>query len=110
MSSPSLDSLLHFAGGGNPPLRVEVVLTPSDEVLSLKAKIADLEKQLADLDALYRKVEFRYRCELLINLQTADFCKLHGLDVPSRLKDHPYSDEVSLLDQIKSLRDEAANG
>ena len=56
------------AGEGS-PLMVEVSVTPSDEVNALRSRVAALEGELAALQQMYNRVELRYRCEVLLNLQ-----------------------------------------
>lgn len=73
------------AGEGS-PLKVEVSLTPSDEVAALRARVAALEGELAALQQTYNVVEFRYRCEVLLNLQLQDFMTAAGLRFPRRLR------------------------
>jgi len=83
--------LVIFPGQGGAPLRLEVSVTPSDEVQRLRQDAADLRRQLDDLQARYNRVEYLYRCETLINFQLADLCKENGVKVPRRLYDRPDS-------------------
>lgn len=49
------------------PLEIHVRVSPDDEVLALRAKVAELEAQGAEYKARADRAEFRYRCEVLIN-------------------------------------------
>lgn len=77
--------LSYLTGGEGTPLRIAVDLTPSDEVTALRAQVAALEAELADLRQTYNKVEFRYRCEVLLNLQLQDLMRVAGVPFPRRL-------------------------
>ena len=81
---PALLSAL--TGGEGTPLRVAVSLTPSDEVTALRSQVAELRAQLSELRRDYDKVEFRYRCEVLLNLQLQDIMSQHGVPFPRRLR------------------------
>lgn len=73
------------AGEGS-PLKVEVSVTPSDEVNALRSRVAALEGELAALQQMYNRVELRYRCEVLLNLQLQYLMTAAGLRFPRRLR------------------------
>lgn len=75
-----------LTGGEGTPLKVAVSLTASDEVAALRAQVADLTAELAQLRADYNKVEFRYRCEVLLNFQLQDLMRAAGVPFPRRLR------------------------
>lgn len=77
--------LTALTSGEGTPLKVAVSLTPSDEVTALRSQVADLTAQLAQLRADYNKVEFRYRCEVLLNFQLQDRMRAAGVPFPRRL-------------------------
>lgn len=68
------------------PLEIHVRVSPDDEVLALRAKVAELEAQGAEYKARADRAEFRYRCEVLINQELQDLCRAHGVDFRRRLK------------------------
>lgn len=78
--------LASLTGGEGTPLKVAVTLTASDEVNALRSQVADLHRQLADLQEEFNKVQFRYRCEVLLNLQLQDLMTCAGIPFPRRLR------------------------
>lgn len=83
LSSALLSAL---TGGEGTPLKVAVSLTPSDEVTALRAQVADLESQLADLRKEYNRVEYRYRFEVMLNFQLQDLMRAAHVPFPRRLQ------------------------
>lgn len=73
-------------GQGGASLNLHVSVTPSDEVVELRNQVLDLHRQLDALDARYRRVEYRYGCEVKVNEQICDIAKRCGVDIPSRLR------------------------
>lgn len=78
--------LSYLTGGEGTPLKVEVSVTPSDEVNALRDRVAELEGELAELRQAYSRVEYRYRCEVLLNLQLQDLMRVAGIPFPRRLR------------------------
>lgn len=76
---------------GGVPLKLDITVTPSDEVQALRSQVHALQQELNDLQAQYNRVEYLYRCEVLISHQLADLCKEHGVKVPHRLYERPDS-------------------
>lgn len=72
-------------GLGGIPLKLEVSVTPSDEVQALRRQVSDLTSQVETLRKECNRASFLYRCETLINLQLSDLCKEHGVRIPPRL-------------------------
>ena len=62
---------------GEGPVSLSVSLTDSNEVLSLRARIESLEKELDALRASYNHTEFLYRCEVVVNTELLDLCREH---------------------------------
>lgn len=71
------------------PFRLEVVLTTSDEVLSLRSELAALRECLDGLQADFNRVEFRYRSECLVNQELQDLLREHHI---------PFRDVLSHID------------
>lgn len=61
------------------PIELSVRLSPSDEVMQLRADVARLEDRLAHLQREYNQTELLYRCEVMINTQLTDLCREHGI-------------------------------
>lgn len=61
------------------PLRLEVVLTPSEEVRSLREQVKQLHQCLDDLQASYNRVELLYRSECAINLELQDILRANHI-------------------------------
>lgn len=66
--------------------RLEVVLTTSDEVLSLREQVRVLTEQLGRLQADYNRVELRYRSECVVNMELQDLLREHGIPYRDILK------------------------
>lgn len=84
-------------GLGGTPLKLEVSVTPSDEVQALRSQVQALKQDLSDLQTRYNRTEYLYRCETLVNLQLMDLCKQHDISIPHRLFQRP--DSFSQLPQ-----------
>lgn len=83
-------SVSSFLGWGAFPLKVEVSLTPSDEVQQLRTRVDELSAAVQELKVQFDRTEYLYRCETIINLRLQDFCREHGLKVPRHLLSRPY--------------------
>ena len=66
--------------------RLEVVLTTSDEVLALRDQVRVLTEQLGRLQVDRNQLEFRYRCECVVNMELQDLLKEHGIPYRDILK------------------------
>lgn len=82
-----LSSALQTAltGLGGAPLNVTVTLTPSDEVLQLRDRVAHLQRQLDASQIEFNRVQYRYMCEVQLNLQLQDIMRRAGVSFPRRL-------------------------
>lgn len=67
------------------PLNVAVTVTPSDQVLRLRQRVADLQSQLSALEADFNRTQYRYMCEVQLNLQLQDIMRAAGVPFPRRL-------------------------
>ena len=83
---PLSSALLSGAfGQGGAPLNVVVTVTPSDEVTSLRSRVSVLERQLAELEFTFNRTQYRYMCEVQLNLQLQDLMRAAGVPFPRRL-------------------------
>lgn len=85
----ALLSSLETDQAGGPALTLNIRLTPSEEVQSLKEQVQTLTQQIDTLKAQANRAEFLYRCETLINLEITDYCKEQGIILPRSLFKHP---------------------
>lgn len=99
-----LSAFVSSLGQGDTPLKVEVSVTPSDEVTALRSDFAAVRSQLAELQRQYNAVEFRYRCEVLRNLQIEDLAKSNGINIPRHLTKRPYDVEVDIMESALEAR------
>lgn len=61
---------------------IKITVTPSEQVEALRAEVRDLQDRLEKLQAEYYRVEYRYRCECIINQRLQDHCRECGFPVP----------------------------
>lgn len=73
-------------GQGGTPLNVAVTVTPSDEVTSLRSRIAEVEGQLSELQRSFNRVQYLYICEVQLNLGLQDLMRQAGVPFPRRLR------------------------
>lgn len=79
-----------FSGPGGVPLKLEVVLTSSDEVLALRQQVRDLTSQLQQMQQRVNRAEYAYGWECTLNDRLLDFCRVNGLKVPHSLLERPF--------------------
>lgn len=87
--TPFVDSvpLLICQQGDGSPIRLEVTLSPSDELLSLRSQVSDLQHAL-DLERADRKrTEFKYSCEASLRMQLVDYLRDNGISFPKRFSE-----------------------
>lgn len=70
--------------------RLHVILTPSEEVLSLRREVQELRESIDQLRQDIHRLEYRYGCEVSMNSQILDWCKQNGIELPKRFYDRPY--------------------
>lgn len=68
--------------------RLEVVLTPSDEVVNLREQVKQLAGERDYLQQEYNRIELLYRSECVINLEFQDLLKEHGIAYREVLKQY----------------------
>lgn len=66
--------------------RLEVVLTTSDEVLSLREQVKVLTEQLNHLQQDYNRVELLYRSESVVSMELLDLLRENGIPVREAVK------------------------
>ena len=71
------------------PIEIHVRLSPDDEVLALRARVAELEAQAEAARAERDRLEYKYRCESLINTELIDLCKREGVPFREALTRRP---------------------
>ena len=72
------------------PIEIHVRLSPDDEVLALRARVAELEAQAEAARAERDRLEYKYRCESLINTELIDLCKREGVPFREALTRQPW--------------------
>ena len=72
------------------PIEIHVRLSPDDEVLALRARVAELEAQAEAARAERDRLEYKYRCESLINTELIDLCKREGVPFREALTRRPW--------------------
>lgn len=72
------------------PLKVALTVRTEDEILALRARIGALETALEAAQAAYNQVEFRFRCETMVNAQLVDLCREAGVKYRDSLLARPY--------------------
>ena len=77
-------------GSGREPIEIHVRLSPDDEVLALRARVAELEAQAEAARAERDRLEYKYRCESLINTELIDLCKREGVPFREALTRRPW--------------------
>lgn len=65
--------------GSGSPLRLDVRVTPSDEVVALRDELRDLRRELSELRTAYDRLELNFRGECIINLELQDLLREHGI-------------------------------
>lgn len=83
-SSPHASLLLSPQQGGGNPLFVHVVMTSSDEVVSLRNQVETLESQLDTYRQISRRAEYKYSCAVTQNMQILDWLRENRIKYPSR--------------------------
>lgn len=72
------------------PIEIHVRLSPDDEVLALRARVAELEGKLEAERQRANTAEFRHRCESVINQELTDLCRAHGIRYRPALDNRPW--------------------
>lgn len=72
------------------PLEIHVRVSPDDEVLALRARVAELEAQVETGRTERDRLEYMFRCESLINAELIDLCKAHKVPYREALNARPW--------------------
>lgn len=84
MSTPTCP-FLALAGEGH-PLTVNVLLTPSDDVVGLRNRVSELEAQVLTLQQEAVRAQNLYQQESVLNLELIDLCREYHVPVRDALK------------------------
>jgi len=71
---------------------LKIYLEDSREVTALRERIIELEGELVKAQDEARKLEFRYRCESVVNQELVDLCRQHGVKFRPALAARPWED------------------
>lgn len=71
-------------------LELHVTVKTDDEITALRARVAELEAQLAEEQQARKRAEFRYGCECRINAELVDLCRANKVDFRSSLRERPW--------------------
>lgn len=66
----------------NEPIELHITLTPSDEVLTLRKQVSDLELKNLELTQQLKRCENNLMWEYQVNQHIVDFCKEHNFSLP----------------------------
>ena len=70
------------------PSEIRVRLVSDEEVLNLRREVQALTARLEGLQAEYDRLEYRYRCECIVNMELVDLCHAHGVPVRPSMPKH----------------------
>lgn len=72
------------------PIEIHVRVSPDDEVLALRGRVAELEGELQAARAERDRLEYKFRCETLISTELIDLCKAHKVPFREALTRRPW--------------------
>lgn len=81
-----------YRGGVKRVQEMTIYLEDGRRVKALEAQVAALEAEAAALREEKRVLEFRYRCESVVNAELLDLCREHGVKYRPSLKGRPWED------------------
>ena len=90
--SPQLLTLLSqllLEGEGAIPIRVS--LRSDDEIIALRSQVVALSESMEKLQRDFDRVEYRFRCESVLNNDLVDLCREHGIKIEPSFFKRPYS-------------------
>lgn len=75
---------------------LKIYLEDSNRVRELTEHIRALQTELDKLRADYNAIDYRYRCEVAINMQLTDLCRSKGVAYRAALDTRPWADDVPI--------------
>ena len=70
------------------PEEIRVRLVSDEEVLNLRREVESLTARLEGLQTEYNRLEYRYRCEVIVNMELVDLCREHGVPIRPTMPTH----------------------
>lgn len=70
-----------------------IYLEDGRRVRELTERVAVLEGEKARLEERVRDLEFKYRCESVVNMELADLCREHGVKFRPGLAARPWGED-----------------
>lgn len=80
-------------------LGFKIYVEDARRVRDLETRVAALEGENAALMEEVKRLEFKYRCESVVNLELTDLCRSHGVDFRPALKRRPWEEMPGGLEQ-----------
>lgn len=71
-------------------LEIHVTLKTDDEVLSLRSRVCQLEAEAVAAQGKYNELEFRYRCECIVNMELVDLLRTSKVPMRPSLRGRPW--------------------
>lgn len=90
-----------FTKGEGTMEELKIYLEDSGRVKDLEARVAGLEGENASLIAEVRRLEFKFRCESIVNAELVDLCRAEGVDIRPALKRRPWEEEGTIAEGDK---------
>lgn len=69
-----------------------IYLEDGRRIQELTAKVVALEGEKMRLEELVRNLEFKYRCESVVNMELSDLCREHGVKFRPGLLARPWGE------------------
>lgn len=90
LSTDAIPLLILPQQGDSSPIRLDITFTTADEVLSLRARVSELESDLLRETTERKRVEWKYACECNLRMQLRDYLTEHKIKVPQRYFDQVF--------------------
>lgn len=87
LSQDAIPLLILPQPGDSAPIRLDITLTTSDEVLQLRSRVSDLEADLLRETSDRKRAEWKYACECNLRMQLCDYLREHDIKIPKRYFD-----------------------
>lgn len=79
------------------PLKVSVVVTPSDEVHALRADLAEVRRDRDELKKTLQRCEFLLECNHHVHAQLMDHCRANGLAIPRNVRNYDRERQYKII-------------